>query len=277
MFVIKKCVRFDFFLRLFLISLVLLFYILGYTPDVISYFEGKIRRSLGFTNPNSLGMHFLILCFDMIYLKQFKISHLQIILMILLLLFVDYFSGSRTADLVLVVMIILCLIYKYKPNFFEKYWVKKIMCNSFLIFSLLTLLGVFTFNKGSTLGRELNLLLSNRLKNIQIYQNFYKISLFGNDITNAGLTIDNTFAYLLYGLGIIPYVFFLIMFKKLLTKILKQKDYLLLIIMTCFTFYGLSERLWFFVDYNIFMLSFSILFQVSSGIEKKEINVQDKN
>ena len=32
-----------------------------------------------------------------------------------------------------------------------------------------------------------------------------------------------------------------------------------------------------FVDYNIFMLSFSILFQVSSGIEKKEINVQDKN
>ena len=53
------------------------------------------------------------------------------------------------------------------------------------------------------------------------------------------------------------------------------------IIMFCFMVYGLSERLWLYVDYNIYMILFSLILyntnNVSLSCEKEVVSYEKDN
>lgn len=255
-----KCISFDFKSRIFLILLVLVLLYFGYATDISAYNNGNIKHSLGFTNPNALGMHTLILAFEILYFNRKTMSLKTLIFPILLLYLVNLYAGSRTTELIILMAAGLFVLYVINPKFYDKKLVKKFISNSALFFSLLTLLGFWLYKYNTDLGLRINNVLSNRLHNIYSYYNFYSVNLFGNNTSLINLTLDTVYAYTLYGLGIIGFLIFIFMFKKLFSKLYEIKNYSLIIIIFSFLIYGLSERLWLYIDYNIFMASFIYIF-----------------
>ena len=81
-----KRISFDMKLRVVFLILMMLLYNLGIAKDVTALFNGKIRHSLGFSNPNVLGMHIFILCIDFLYLKRETLTFPNILFCIILFL-----------------------------------------------------------------------------------------------------------------------------------------------------------------------------------------------
>lgn len=265
----EKCICFDLKARIILILLVLFLCFIGYAPDISAYNNGIIKHSLGFNNPNSLGMHTLILSFEIMYIN--KISLKKVFFSTLLVYIVNLYAGSRTTNLVVIVTASLYFLYKLKPKFYENKFVKWFIINSALLFTLFTLIGFLLFKYNTSIGVVLNKVLSNRLFNINSYYEFYSINLFGNNISTINLTIDTSYAYCLYGMGIVGLILFIVSFKKLFRKLYKYKNYSLIIIMFSFIIYGLSERLWMLIDYNIFMASFIFIIYTNTGISSSKV------
>ena len=256
---LEHCITIDLYMRIILVLSVLILYLLNVAPDVTSFYNGVTRHSLGFTNPNNLGMHILILSFDIICLNNFKISKIKYIVIIFLLIFSDYFTGSRSTTYILILALILIAVYKKYPNFLENKKISFFIKNSALIFSIITFIMYALYVSDSSLGNALNNLLSNRLHNIYAYNQVYNITLFGNNNLNINLTLDTVYAYCLYIYGIAFFILFIIAFRKLFKRLYEQKKPMLIIIMLCFMAYGLSEKLWLSIDYNIFIILFSML------------------
>lgn len=255
-----ECISFDFKCRILLILLVFTLLYFGYATDVSAYNNGIIKHSLGFTNPNALGMHTLILAFEILYFNRESISLKTLIISILLLYLVNLYAGSRTTSLIIAITAGLFFLFIINPKIYDKKLVKVLISNSALLFSVLTLVGFLLYKYNTDIGLRINSILSNRLHNIYSYYDFYSINLFGNNISLINLTLDTSYAYALYGVGVVGFLIFIFAFKRLFLKLYENKNYSLIIIMFSFLIYGLSERLWLSIDYNIFMASFIYVF-----------------
>lgn len=254
-----KRISFDFKLRILFLILMFIFYNLGITEDVIALYNGKIRHSLGFSNPNVLGMHIFILCMDFLYLKRRELSLTNIFFCILLFFLSYYYSGSRTVFIILIFAIFMFLIYKYKGKIFENKFLKYIVVNSPIIFSVIVLIAYNLYINNISFGILIDKVLSGRLLNISFFSNNYPINLFGSNIAIANKSLDTTIAYALYAFGISGTLLYMFGFRKLLKKLYNVKNYPLLIITFIFIIYGISEKLWLFADCNIFITALSLV------------------
>lgn len=252
-----KRISFDLKLRIVFLSLMLLFYNLGIATDNVAFFDGKIRHSLGFSNPNVLGMHIFILCIDILYLKRDMFKMRNVLLCILLLALSNYYSRSRTIFVILIFTICMFLIYQYKKEFFENKFIKILIINSPFIVSLVILFAYNLYINNYSIGILINKALSGRLSNINFFYNNYEINLFGNNIAIANKSLDTANAYILYAFGVSGIGLYIFGFKMLLKKLYNIKKYPLMIIIFIFVIYGLSEKLWLFADCNIFITALS--------------------
>lgn len=261
---LEKIIRYDIYTRVVLFLIMILILKTGLTVDVLSFNDGFYKHSLGFTNPNSCGLHFFIMLIEIIYINWNKKSILLYFFLMLILLFLNNYIGCRTVIVCFGLLIILKLIYDHYPLFYEKKIVKKILTNSYFVFFIIILSMYLLYVFNTDVGNTINEILSNRLYNIKKYYDFYHLSLLGNSI-NLNTTLDTFYAYCFIGYGIIPSFAIMLCFKKLMNKLYDIKNYSLIIIFFVFCFYGLSERIWFLIDYNIFMIYFSlILFKKNS-------------
>lgn len=261
---LRKIVRFDVVIRVVLVSTVLLLYVGGLALDVQSYFEGTYRHSLGFTNPNALGMAILILCLEILYLNQMRFRWSTIAFVVVLSTFSDFYAGSRAASVVVVMAVFLSICHSVRPEILRLTFVRTVSCYSAVIFCGLMACLVYLYASGGAIAHELNHLLSNRLSNTYLLSQSYGISWFGNNLENSGLALDSTYAYLWIGLGPLVLIFFLWAFTGLMRELIRQDNIPLLIVFFCLATYGMSERLWVNVDYNVFMLAFVQLFKGST-------------
>lgn len=254
-----KRVSFDMILRIAFLIVMVFLYNFGIAEDVTALFNGKIRHSLGFSNPNVLGMHIYILCIDLLYLKRNALKFSSILFCILLFSLSNYYSRSRTVFIVLIFVIIMFLIYKYKEKFFEIRIIKSLIINSPIILSIIVLITYNLYINNYFIGILANKVLSGRLFNISFFSTNYQISLFGNNIAIANKSLDTAVAYALYAFGVLGVLLYIVGFKMLLKKLYDIKNYPLLIITFAFIIYGLSEKLWLFADCNIFITALSLL------------------
>lgn len=242
-------------MRLCLFLTVIILSYLGFAKDVVSYYENSIRHSLGFTNPNALAMQSLIISFEFILLYYNK--KIRVLLIVFFFSYiVDFYSGSRTTSFILLIVMILLLVYKCKPQFFENYFVKKIIIHSYLLFFLITFIVTVFFFYGNHFALQLDSIMSFRLTNISYYLKLLTINLFGNDLSVYERTLDSSYGFIILGLGIIPTLLYGFLFNRLFKCFYNEFNYLCIIFMFCFMIYGLSERLWLNIDYNLFMIFF---------------------
>ena len=99
----------------------------------------------------------------------------------------------------------------------------------------------------------------NRLKNITRLSRWASVTMFGNDLVSSNLILDSAYAYLVLGLGAVTSACFLVLMAALARRLQRTGDTPLLIVLLCLLAYGLSERLWMNVDYDIFMLCLGTL------------------
>ncbi len=254
----RKCIKYDLFTRITMTLIMFVLFISGIAPDITSSYNGVLRHSLGFENPNHVGLMAFIIIMEIVYLSKANLSLLQYLFAIVIIVFADITAGSRTAELMTIMALVFVSVYKAFPRFFDTKYMKGAMKYCPIICGSITFLGAYLYKCGNTVAIILNQVFSGRLANIVFYQQKYGLSLFGFNTSSAGRTNDNLYGYCLIGLGIVTFILFIIIYIQMIDAIY-DKNKPIAIILTCFMIYGLSERLWMNVDYNIMMLSFRSL------------------
>lgn len=254
----RYCIKYDLIFRTIILVIMIFLFYQGIAPDVTSLYNNQIRHSMGFQNVNHLGMMVFIIVMEIIYLTSANLNILQYIYCIFLLIFTDITSGSRTAEFMTIISLMFATLYKVNPNLFKKKSVKIFIKHCSVICSIITLLFVYLYKIGTEIGLHFDRLFSGRLSNILFYYDQFGITLFGTDVSTATRTNDNFYAYCLLTLGIITFIFVIFFCYKMINEIYKN-NIPLAITLACFMLYGLSERLWMYIDYNILLLSFKIL------------------
>lgn len=271
---LKDCARFDMVMRFLLLIVMVPLSISGLIPDATSFSSaGELRHSLGFTNPNQLGMICTILCIEILYLNNMKIKLKTFLVVVTIMLFSEVFSGSRTAELISGLALVLCVLNTYYPKAFTGSFFLRGVQICPLLFAGITAIGVILYQNGSPQAEALNQLLSNRLDNIAYHLELTDIRMFGSNIANNQRTLDSCYAYVLLGQGIVVAAGYLMSIPALMRRARQQHDYALMIVFLCFLIYGLSERLWLNVDYNILMLGFSsLIFPINKSVSPRVLS-----
>lgn len=254
----KAIIRFDMKLRAALIIIVYVLCIVGIAPNDVHMDAGGLRSSMGFTNPNALGIAVFGLICDILYTYDFKMTFKLTVFVSAITLWMYTVARSRTATLAIVVLILVALLYNYAPNIFKSKAFKNVCYVMPFFLSLLTIVAVNSYMNGGAFGNMVNELLSHRLGSISNFVEALDVTFWGQPIHETlHHTLDNTFAFVLYDLGILVSILFLVFYIRTVKNNFKYNNIHLVIIMLAFMCYGLSEHLWINVDYNIFMLAFA--------------------
>lgn len=252
----KHIVKFDMQLRFFLIILLVLLCQIGIAPDITMTYDGVVRHSLGFTNPNALGIAVFILACDMFYVYKMRMNWWRVSFLSLLSLWLFWAARSRTAVYGILFLLIMAIVYTLYPKLYERPVIKVIFYIAPFALAFLTLCVVNAFMDNSSWALELNELLSGRVKAIANFARLLSPKFFGQPISETlDHSLDNTYAFVWLDLGIVVTFFFMFAYVKLIKRNYKNENIPLCIIFFTFMLYGLSEHLWINVDYNVFMLA----------------------
>jgi len=255
---ITRTIKFDLIIRIIFIVFMQLLLKLGIATDLLSYNDGFYKHSLGFTNPNAFGMHLFIVFAEFIFLNWNSKGYFLIFCLTIFMLIINQYIGCRTVIACMGILIILKIIYNLNPDIYNKKFLRKLIINSFTLFTIITTLFALLYYFKVPIGIEINTFLSNRLYNIVLFYKNYDLTLFGVNM-DLNTTFDTFYAYSFLSYGVINTLIILLGTKKLFRKLYEKRYYSLLIIMLVFSIYGFSERVWFLIDYNIFMIMYSIL------------------
>lgn len=201
------------------------------------YIDGEtiMRNSLGFGNINSVFIYYLGIIFGLYYFlgnQKFKLF-LMYIPTTLIVLYLYKETNCRTGFYIYLFFIITSLIYSKKINSYFKIIVPYL----FLTFTIVSFLIAIIY--GTTMGNEVNLLLSGRPYFSYYYiKNFKFISLLGTGITSHYI-LDNYYLSLLVKSGIVGYITYFYIFNKGTKLINNNFIYSLIIIVTLI--YGILE------------------------------------
>ncbi len=252
----KRVVHFDLYLRFSLIVLVAVLCTAGVIPDIVYTYEGMLRRSMGFTNPNTLGIAVFVLVCDILYVCDLKLTVKSAGSIAALSVWLYAVARCRTAAYVIIGVMAIVVLYNIWPGIFHTKAVKVLLYAMPILLSIVTLVAVEAFIARKPWAIDLNLFLSGRLNSIASFVRLLDPVLFGQPIHETlDKTLDNTFAFVWYDLGIAVMAVFLLAYARLIRRNF-QNNMKLCLLMLGFMVYGLNEHLWINVDYNVFMLAF---------------------
>lgn len=252
----KSIAKFDLKLRAILIFLVYVMSLIGLATDNVFYYNGFARHSLGFTNPNALGVAVYILVCDIIFVvgNEIKIKHVIIITLIAGWLY--SVARCRTSVFAILLLVLLIILYKLFPRIYKTKIMKILFIIAPFALSFLTYIGVKGLINNHPVALALDQLMTTRLSAVATFAVRLKPSFFGQPIgETVALSMDNAYGFALYDLGILISIILLCLTVRAFNKYFRTQNIMLCIIMLSFIYYGLSEHLWLFVDYNIFMLA----------------------
>ena len=252
----KNIVEFDLKLRAILIILLYVMSLIGFANDEVFYYNGIARHSLGFKNPNALGVAIYILVCDIIFMSGNKIKVKHLIVIILIAGWLYSVARCRTAVYAILMLVILVILYKLFPNIYKVKFTKILFISVPFVLSYITYISVKGLINYHPAALELDKLLSTRLSAVATFVVRLKPTIFGQPIgETVAVSMDNAYGFVLYDLGILIAIILLLLTVKAFLKYFKTQNIMLCIIMLSFICYGLSEHLWLFIDYNIFMLA----------------------
>lgn len=261
----KHCIKYDVWLRFYLIIAIYLLYSIGILQDVTgARGETTVRHSFGFTNPNALALAVSIFCMEFMYVYNEKRLKLKCLFIFLVMYFVTSATDSRTSLYSVVFFMTLFLSNKFFPALIQNKFFLRSAQLAPIILSVMIIYMVQSYidNPTSNMSIMYDELLSGRLDIAAVYSKLFDPALFGNNISANAFTdrsIDNFYITLFLSSGIIVSIWFFVSYWIVLQRLYKAGEMNLIFIFLSFTIIGISEKLWFFVDYNILMMAFGAL------------------
>lgn len=262
---INKFIKKDIIFKILIIVFLFILSQFGLTNEHIFYRNGIQRFSFGFAHPNALGQIIASVIMEYIYIKQKKYNLIEIITFILLVLFIYYFPNSRTSLTLVFIVLFYKLFNKRIDEILNKKYISFIICNSWIIFTTISILIGILYIKKSNIGFFLDNLLNTRVRWIAYFLENYQMKLFGNKLTLISsetaafyniksVILDNAYVRFLLQYGILQFTMISILINKMFKNAYMQKNTMLVVILLLFMFKGVSEHTIYIFTSNIFLI-----------------------
>lgn len=252
---IKKIVKLDLYVRIVRSALFLTLPFMGLMINKINvWIGGRTRTFFGWTHANMMGLDFLLLAMDIMYLRKECKKWYDCILYAGFIIFLDLTANSRTAEAVIAMLIVIHLLSIVIP----KNWFHKMMVlftsGAFLLCVCIPFIGSYLYIRKPELFLQHD---GTMLSRIQLTTTFYLrnggVGFYGFPIEDEDC-LDMMFSYIGLHWGIAAFIIIVAAITYAIYKASSEQNTVFLVLLFSFIVYGLAEVAPIYPVYSYFSL-----------------------
>ena len=252
---IKKIVKLDLYVRIVRSALFLTLPFMGLMINKINvWIGGRTRTFFGWTHANMMGLDFLLLAMDIMYLRKECKKWYDCILYAGFIIFLDLTANSRTAEAVIAMLIVIHLLSIVIP----KNWFHKMMVlftsGAFLLCVCIPFIGSYLYIRKPELFLQHD---GTMLSRIQLTTTFYLrnggVGFYGFPIEDEDC-LDMMFSYIGLHWGIAAFIIIVAAITYAIYKASSEQNTVFLVLLFSFLAYGLAEVAPIYPVYSYFSL-----------------------
>lgn len=252
---IKKIVKLDLYARIVRSALFLTLPFMGLMINKINvWIGGRTRTFFGWTHANMMGLDFLLLAMDIMYLRKECKKWYDCILYAGFIIFLDLTANSRTAEVVIAMLIVIHLLSIVIP----KNWFHKMMVlftsGAFLLCVCIPFIGSYLYIRKPELFLQHD---GTMLSRIQLTTTFYLrnggVGFYGFPIEDEDC-LDMMFSYIGLHWGIAAFIVIVAAITYAIYKASSEQNTVFLVLLFSFLVYGWAEVAPIYPVYSYFSL-----------------------
>ena len=252
---IKKIVKLDLYVRIVRSALFLTLPFMGLMINKINvWIGGRTRTFFGWTHANMMGLDFLLLAMDIMYLRKECKKCYDCILYAGFIIFLDLTANSRTAEAVIAMLIVIHLLSIVIP----KNWFHKMMVlftsGAFLLCVCIPFIGSYLYIRKPELFLQHD---GTMLSRIQLTTTFYLrnggVGFYGFPIEDEDC-LDMMFSYIGLHWGIAAFIVIVAAITYAIYKASSEQNTVFLVLLFSFLVYGWAEVAPIYPVYSYFSL-----------------------
>lgn len=252
---IKKIVKLDLYVRIVRSALFLTLPFMGLMINKINvWIGGRTRTFFGWTHANMMGLDFLLLAMDIMYLRKECKKWYDCILYAGFIIFLDLTANSRTAEAVIAMLIAIHLLSIVIP----KNWFHKMMVlftsGAFLLCVCIPFIGSYLYIRKPELFLQHD---GTMLSRIQLTTTFYLrnggVGFYGFPIEDEDC-LDMMFSYIGLHWGIAAFIVIVAAITYAIYKASSEQNTVFLVLLFSFLVYGWAEVAPIYPVYSYFSL-----------------------
>lgn len=252
---IKKIVKLDLYVRIVRSALFLTLPFMGLMINKINvWIGGRTRTFFGWTHANMMGLDFLLLAMDIMYLRKECKKWYDCILYAGFIIFLDLTANSRAAEAVIAMLIVIHLLSIVIP----KNWFHKMMVlftsGTFLLCVCIPFIGSYLYIRKPELFLQHD---GTMLSRIQLTTTFYLrnggVGFYGFPIEDEDC-LDMMFAYIGLHWGIAAFIVIVAAITYAIYKASSEQNTVFLVLLFSFLVYGWAEVAPIYPVYSYFSL-----------------------
>lgn len=252
---LQKIIKLDLYIR---IIRSILFFTLPFMGLMINEVNiligGRTRTFFGWTHPNMMGLDFLLLAMDIMYLRKECKKWYDCILYAVFIIFLDRTANSRTAEAIIAMLIAIHLLSIVIP----KNWFHKMMVlftsGAFLLCVCIPFIGSYLYIRKPELFLQHYGTMPAR---IQLTTTFYLrnggVGFYGFPIEDEDC-LDMMFSYIGLHWGIAAFIIIVAAITYAIYKASSEQNTIFLVLLFFFLVYGLAEVAPIYPVYSYFSL-----------------------
>lgn len=267
--IIEKILKLSFYLYTLLFIIIITLSLRGILNDNI--IDG-VRHSLGFINPNGLGLIAFVISLIYIYINKEKI-YFSYFLTTIFMTTVFFITKSRTVMLSYLCATLVYIIINYLNS--NKY-------KFFYFLPMIIMVGgslIFYFYKDNEIWNIINTILSGRPRNSKLFFDAYDFSWFGQPILNTlpyktlgsnwidYYVLDSSYLRIYFQFGFIVYTIFIVFISKVMVDLYKSKEFLEYSVILSILIYAVFDR----AALNVVLMPILFLLVRPANINKKVV------
>ena len=273
---IKQVIRIIYRTLLILIPTIVILSLFGVLDNYVTYRVGGLQRySSGFYHPNTLGQYIYTLMGCHFYLHFDRLKWWDYILALGAAVFCNVVPNSKTAVILLYLLVAVTLTYKLSQMFSkEKVFLYGLLLGAFACNAISVILSNIDLSTYPVLSLFDNV-ISSRFSICNHDIDVCGLTWFGQEVNvlstevfsklgisqaHVVVTLDNSYIAILLKYGIVMFAIFSALFLyNMYVQIQKQRS-VIVILLFLTAVYGVTERSLFMLSINIFLLSFADVF-----------------
>lgn len=250
-------------------------------------YDGTIRYALGFNHPNTLALLVFQWVCQYLYLKKDNAGIKRFIFASVLTLATYVFTDSNTGFIMTIIIIVCDFIYEKLFNKLFGWNIMKRIIKTVLFVGSIVLICVIRYYWVNPDKLEAQTLMA-RINLAKKYLTAYGINLFGqqvvsgNDVIIPGFQrgyyfLDNAYAWLLINIGVVVTVCIVVGYVLYIKNLLRNKNWNLIIAVTAYLIYALSERTTMMIVFNSLLVGFgSVVYKKFGQTDNKNEGINNE-
>lgn len=279
--------------------LILLFVIIsseiGYIPNYVEVSLGRVRHFLGFRYSLFPSTIMLNIVATTLFLARHQISYKRLFFLFVSTIWIFLQTDSRLTFISSVLLLSVNLIVKWYPSVLETFYIIlksfkfTYLVNAYFSYVVARMYLQFSNSYLNDLSIKINQFLGGRIYYANRSLNIYGYNLFGQKINWIGngldingqkvlseyLYVDNLYIQILqrYGLFVLVILLFILTFT--LHYLLKQKQYILSLILIILSFHAMIDDLIINLHYNIFLILIGTLINQNQSAFEENLQLDN--